>query len=663
MAKKEQEIEDPIEKRIASIVVDSEYAIAKSDKDVPISEYESLLDMLECRRNEKDYDWMSDNFIPEMNSIHLTDCSQWANQYFQTRDFVEVKLDGETPEQKLQASGAKKLINKTLNNRDVYYYQKYIRLRSINSLVGEVWILARWEQDIKTFMTKKAISVRTGKDIYGQPLTSDDQIPEMVQEEREVPTYSLTKDQWNFDVLDPRNVFTDNKYCYSAQQKDWITLLYEGNLADLKANEEREGYFNLDKVEKELKGATETETSKSSYNKDDRRRYIDDTPVKNFDMIDRYGKFWAIPKDNNGQYPEEAEPGIDNQGKPLEDAELLEMIITFVLIGSKKIMVRFRPTDCIDSEGNPFKPIARGLCYIHPANDSGLSDGKNMRELQISINDTYNINSDRVKLATLPTFIGRKYALEDNSSVYIEPEHIIEVEDPHNDLIELKISDNIQGGIQQLNMLTAKMQQVTSIYPTTMGGLPDKAGTTATAVAGGENKANARANYKSLTSEYTVLSEIYWLILQMSFRFMKTETALKMMNEEEAKAFKPNLNYTYTPVSTNIESEYNKNKKIQNYDQTIGRLSGLVEGLPELIPIIAHIVGRQLVLQGDEFQEIGTMIEKLTKAKFQNKDGKGGPEQPKDMKDEATSNEQGLPMSQQEKGAREGAFTGGGQIQ
>ena len=659
MAKKKKFENDQVENQITKIVIDSEYQTAKTNKDNAITGYESLLDMLECRRNEKDYDWMSDNFIPEMNSIILTDCSQWANQYFQSRDFIEVKLDGESPEEMQKARGAKKLINKTLNLRDIYYYPKYMRARMINALFGEVYILSRWEQDIDSFKVKQKQRVRTGKDIAGLPITTTTQIPTFEDKEVEVTKFKIKKDQFNFEVLDPRNVFTDNKYCYSAQQRDWIIVRYESSYEELKNNEERNEYINLDRVRDAIKRPEETETSRDSYNKNQNNTPLTNTPVKSFDVLDRYGLFWAIPEDNLGAYPVEAKPGISESGEVLEGAQLLEMIITYALIGNQKIMIRFRPTDCIDNLGNPFKPIAKGICYIHPAHDMGLSDGKNMRELQICVNDVWNMGQDRVKLATLPTFIGRKYSLEDNSTVYMEPEHVIEVEDP-GDLKELQIRDNINGAIQSLGILTSKMQQVTSIYPTTMGGLPDKASTTATAVAGADSRTNARANYKSLTFEYTFLQEFYWLILQMTHRFMKSETAIRIMGDD-AYYFDANANYTYSPVSSNIESEYNKNKKISQLDQNIGRLSGLVKGLPELIPIIAKMQAMIFTLQGEENQEFGHLIDQLVKAKYKEGD-KDNPEAPKDMKDSPTSNQNGQEISPMEGAAREGVMPAGGGI-
>lgn len=648
--KKVKTPEETIQDAIATMVHDGEYRPAASMQDGENRDFESLVDMLECRRNEKDYEWMSDNFIPEMNSIVLTDSSQWANQYFQSRDFVEAKLDGDGPNDMNKAEAAKKLINKTLNDRDLYYYPKYIRLRTINALRGHCYILGWWEQELRQQEIELTVNAldETGQAIIQKP-----------------KKHTITRpvvDRFNFDVLDPRNVFTDNKYSYSAQHKDWIIIRSEMSYDELKANEKKNGYINLDKVKQAVKDRRtqdkKTDTARETYAKEAESQ-INNTPVAYFDVLDRYGKFWAIvaEKDSYGN-PSVCTPGIDEQGMPLDNAELIEMIITFVVIGTTKIMIRFEPTPFIDAVGKPYKPIARGWCYIHPSKDEGLSDGKYMRELQIAINDTFNMASDRTKLATLPVFKGKKYSLEDNQTVYIEPEHVIELEDP-NDLQELRITDNVNGALEQLGMLTSKMQQVTATYPHSMGALPDKSSTTATAVAGADQRTNARANYKSLTFEYTFFNEFYWIILQMTHRFAHDETLVKMLGKD-AQFFDANADYTYTPVTSNIEAEYSKQKKIQLYDQSIGRISGLVQSLPELIPIIARMVGRQMVLLGDEFNEIGPMISNLAKAKPQ-KEGET-PNQIKDLGAPATSNQAGSPILPMEAGARESSMTSGGLI-
>jgi hypothetical protein len=409
------------------------------------------------------------------------------------------------------------------------------------------------------------------------------------------------------------------------------------------------GFINLDKVKEAVQGLNQlSETARKTYAKDAEGE-INKTPVMYFDVIDRYGRFWAMvqEKDQEGN-PTKISPGLDEQGMPKEEAELVETIISFALIGNSEIMLRFIPTPNIDANGKPYKPIARGLCYIHPTKDGGLSDGKYLHQLQVVLDDTFNMSADRTKLATLPTFIGNKNSLDDNSTIYMEPEHVIEVNDINNDLRELKISGDVRGALEQIGMITGKMDQVACVYPTTMGNLPAQASTTATAVAGAETRTNMRQNYKSMTFEYTLLQELYWIILQMTFRFMHNDTILKMLGKD-ARYFDAVADYTYSPVSSSIETEFKKEKKIQLYDQTLGRMSGLIPQLPKVVPIIAHILGRQLVLQGDEFAQVGNMIEDLAKSKPQNE--KSG-EQISDMPEPAVSNQNQIPMQGQEKSAR-----------
>jgi hypothetical protein len=309
------------------------------------------------------------------------------------------------------------------------------------------------------------------------------------------------------------------------------------------------------------------------------------------------------------------------------------------------------PTPFVSTKGIPYRPILRGLCYIHPTKDVGMSDGKYSRELQVALNDTINMSNDRTKLATMPTFLGNKYSLEDNDQVYMEPEHIIPLNDVH-DLVPLQISDNVNGAMGQAVLFIQKMQQINSIYPTTMGDLPGKASTTATAVAGASGQSNLRANYKELTFDNTYMADMYWMILQMTHQFMKAETAHKVFGQDIVN-FDPDGDYTYQPVTTAVENEHNKNQKIQHYEQTIGRLSGMIQFAPQaVLPIISYCLGKQLELLGSEYQVVAKMLDKLAIAPPPPAQlGQGGPSVA-DAGPPPTSNQSGVEMTGQEQGAR-----------
>ena len=631
-----------------------EFTTSKSNYSGYISDFEAALDMLECQRNEKDAEWLSDVFLPEAPSIFLTEASQEAGKYFSTRDYVDVYLEGSKPEDFASCKVAKKSLNLQLNNKRVYHYQKYMQARDINRLLGFVYAVCWWDQKVET--------VKVGEKQYRKPVFDESQ--NIIINDMGEPVFQdvtedvfddvVVYDHFNWMPLDPRNVFTSNKYVYSAQQEESIIIRSEQTYEELKAREQDNDYFNLELLKDEkIKSHTETETSAESFNKDD-KFMKPKNEVPKWDVLERYGMHYCIVKESDHfGYPTKVEIGYDSNGLPLEKAELCHVRQTTAYRGNTKVLIRFQAEPLRDGAGVPYIPIIRGLCYVHPTKKIGMSSGKYLRELQIAINDVINLSLDRTKLSMLPTFIGNKYMMEDNDTVYIEPEHTIEMEDVAQ-FREMKISSDIQGGLGMYSLMRGLTQQVEAVYPNTMGEV-GKASTTATAIAGADSRSNVRANYKELTFEYTFLTEFYWMILQMQWQFMHKKTIEKIFTPDEISAFKPTGDYTYQPVTSGIELEQNKNRKIANYDQIIGRLSGLAQGNPAIIPIIAYIVGEQLQLMGLEYRAIQPMIEKLFKTPMQPEEG-AQPGQPKDMKPEATSNQTGLPQSNMEDQTRQGAM-------
>ncbi len=597
--------DEKIEQVILNNVIDDEFIVAEGNQAAKISAFEAALDMLECERSDKDYDWMSDIFIPEFPSIVMTDASIWVNQYFQNRDFVSVFLEGDSQEDAAKCESAKRVINKTLNIKKVYHYQKYVRARLLNTLCGEVYAICWWQKESEpAILGYEAKQVPLGVDEFGNEITDPAVQQEQVQVIQE-PVYGerVKCDHFNYDIIDPRNVFTDNKYSYSIQDKDWVTIRSEKTYEMLVADQDKNGYFNLDLVKEYAKKTVEPEGR--TVTEPEGGAPFDNVKIKWFDVLERFGKYWAIvtKRDDYGN-PTEITPGLTETGDVKDGAELVETIITVAYIDRYRVLIRFQATPFIDANGYPFKPIVRGLCYVHPTKDKGLSDGKYMTEIQKGINDTFNMSNDRVKLATLPTFKGRKYALEDNDTVFVEPEHVIELENPETDLMELVVRDDISGAMNQIGMLKSQGNQVTSIYPTTMGNETSRA-ETATSISAMEGRTNMRANYKSLTFEYTFLTEIYWMILQMFYRFASLETADTVMGEV-APMFDPITDYTYKPVTSSIELEYNKMNKIRMWDSVLSRIAQVPN--PNIYKAINFILGRIAELMGEEYSVFGKML-------------------------------------------------------
>lgn len=637
-----------VEDVLANRIFKDEYLISLANQEEDNAEYENLLDMLDGQRDEKNYDWQSDIHIPEFISHYLTQLSIDVGQYFNTRDFVEVYLEDEGDEALKAAAAAQECINRTLNRKNLYHYGKYVRAKGINNLSGRVWLKCWWEQKThQEIVGVKEKQVELDVDINGDPITSIKQIPATRIEQEPVYGTIIDYDHFNYDVWDQRNVFTDDSFVYSIQQKQWVIFRTPMTEREIKEAAELNGYFNLERL-KDLTPPDKTESAKETYDK--YRDFSQPTfkVEKEWDVLERYGKYWTIADEDElgNPVPGTERIGIDEEGNVLENAKLLDVIITVVTNGSKHILIGFKLTHFIDANGRPYIPAIRGLCYIHPAYDGGMGDGKYTRELQIGIDDTFNLSQDRVMLSTMPTFKVRKTSADDNTTLYFEPGHKMELNDT-SDAEEFRITDNIGGALNQIAMLQRIMQQVDAVQPPAMGNLPENASTTATAVATASSGMSTRSNYKSLTFENTALTELYWMILQMTYRFALAETGARLMGDK-VYDFDPVRDYYYKPLSQSIETAYNKMIKRKDWISVLQILVQLQH--PDAIKMVNYILGKIAETMDDEkVNFVHKFLNEAIPAQ-----GTQGQEQVSGFSPGQT-NQSSLPMSQNEMIAREAA--------
>jgi hypothetical protein len=159
-------------------IVDGEYQVAKTNQEAGVTEFEFYVSLFNGERSDKQYDWMSDIHIPEFASHQLTQSSLDVSQYFQTRDFVEAYLEDEGDQAKANAEATKECINRTLNQRHLHHYLKFIRGRTISNLSGRVYLKCWWEQQTKTDVIGEDVQYEDlDVDVYGEPLVDATQVP------------------------------------------------------------------------------------------------------------------------------------------------------------------------------------------------------------------------------------------------------------------------------------------------------------------------------------------------------------------------------------------------------------------------------------------------------------------------------------------------------
>jgi len=614
---------------LANQIYDNELLIAESNQDYSDNNFESYLGLLDNVRDEKEYDWQSDIRIPEFVSHFLSQSAIDVGQYFGTRDFVEVMINDKSDQAKASAEAAKELINRTLNKRSLYHYQKFVRGKGTCNLAGKVYLKCWWEQELEEQQTGTTLeAVELDTDVNGRPLKFEWQEPATTT--REVPLIEevAVRDCFNYDVWDQRNVFTSDEHVYSLQDKEWIIFRSETTLSELESTQESNEYFNLDVLDS---AAQTTDTKEESYQKNDIKENHSKAE-RAYDLLERYGKYWVIEEKGK------VKPGIDENGEVLETATYEEVIITIVK-GTTKTLIGFKKTHFIDANGLPFRPCIRGTCYIHPTNDEGMGDGQNVRELQTAIDDTFNVSQDRVMMATMPLLKGARQSIEDNSSIYIKPGHLMELNDV-GDVQEFKITDNIMGALNQLKFLEDKGRQVDSSNETTTGGVPSIASTTATAVSAATASSNTRINYKSLSYEYTCLLDLYWMIQQMTYRFATDKTGFELIGDK-LMDFNPSLEYYYTPLSQSIETEASKSVKRKEWTMLLQTIVQIQH--PDAVKMINFILKEIVKLMGDEYENVMPFDEN-TPAQTGGQQGK--------VAGDPTSNQYGMAQSPEEMAVR-----------
>lgn len=587
-----------VENALAQRIIDNEYRTAETNAKQSNDDYEDYLGLLNCERSQKKYSWLSNVTIPEFTSLHLLSQGLAAVQNFSTRDFTEVYIGD--PKAVPAAHAEKKLINNTLNQRHLYYYNKIMRANSAKDLDGVVYIRCWWEQKLKTgIIGTETQMIESDVDINGDFIIDRaNQVPDIqfidVPVEGEIPEY----DRFNFDILDRRDVFVSSEYTYSLQEKKRVIIRYRAAIDWLEIHREEMSFFNLALLkDAHIRG---DERGKGTHSDDYgilKGQESDSVPVKDWLIVERYGLDWVVADGTDGVKPAQKRDGSIEEG-----AELRNIISAFAVSGTHRILIRFHEVKYQSATGEKYIPLIRWICYVHPTRDEGMGDGKCSKELQYAMDDNVNLINDRTMLSTFPTMIGRKDAMEDNDTIYWEPEHIMRLEDPVGDLRELKISGDISAGSNMIGLFKAEMEQLQAINPSPSPSTPVQ---TATAEASAESRTTVRNLFKQFSAEHTFYTEFYWMISQMTWQFAREETILKLMGDT-AVDFNPSLAYSYTPITSAIETEHGKRAKIQTYLQMV-QVIGSIEN-PKTPAFLNFIMAEILKLQGAEFEQFKDML-------------------------------------------------------
>lgn len=573
--------------------ISEELTVAIRNNEDINEDFKTYYNMIHSIRETKPNEWESDIALPEFISRLLTQVGNFVAQYFGSADYVETALDSDDPKDVAEAKASKKLLNVLLNDKQSYYYHKVVRLLMYVFTCGYGIIKGAYQQRIvKEFSHYNQQSEYITDPFTGDILTEEGtpyldptiQRPAFQSIQTSIYTDKIVTDTPIFDVYPVQNVYISPEYTYSLNDKEYIVFETEKTLDDLKVEADEMGYFNLNLLEKK---EPEGQRGEKTYNKDGKLEEQHRPIQKVFIVYERWGKYPVIEKD--GEYF----PGIDEDGSFNEDAENMECIIHYV-----KDREKDEPTHIIGFRKSKHtrRPMARFLCYVDMVKDCGFGDGEINRELQRAVNDNYNLMNYRTKLAITPAFKGKKFAVDEN--IRVSPEKVTLLENL-TDLEEIKIQDNIQGGIIHQNLLSSRMDYCMATSPQTMGMSPERA-ETATMASIINSRANIRIGMKSMNLEFIGFTEFYDMLLTLCNDFMLPETLEELVGKEQATNYNPKRKDKFKPVSQALETEESKMFKVKSWQGVLGMVQAIPN--PRTPMVLNYIIGQILELFGGSFK-------------------------------------------------------------
>lgn len=647
-SKSDWPVEESIQKALLGHLT-TELDIAKKNNEKVNENFKTVYNMIHSIRNRKPNDWESDISLPEFLTRLITKIGGFATQYFSSTDYVENDLDSDDPKDIAEAKAAKKLLNTLLKDPDAYYYHKIIRLINFCFACNHGIIKGGYSQrvdQVVSHMNQKseiAVDPMTGEYMAedGMPFR-DPTVQRAKFNTREEPVYkdSILIDKPIFDVYPNQNVYESPEYCYSMNDKEYVIFETEKTLSKLRAEASEMGYFNLDFLEEEV---PEGQRGEKTYNKDGILKEQPQPPEKTFMIYERWGAYPT--KEVNGKYV----PAIDAQGKFEVGSENVECIQHYVQNREKdapRHIIGFRKSK------HTRRPMVKFLCYVDMVDDNGIGDGEINREIQIAIDDNFNIGAYRTQMAAMPSFKGKKFSGVPEK-VKTGPQNVTMLENLA-DLEQWIIQDNPQGTGYQHNLLASRMDFAMATSPQTMG-MPAERAETATVGAITNQRQNIRSGMVNMNLNFIGFNEFYRMLLTLCNDFMLPETLDELIGKEDAMAYNPKRKDKFRPTSQALENDESKQFNIKTLQGLWGMTAPIQNpNTPKVLNMIwagiVDLMGTQHAslkkVMFEEDPETVLLYQLATGSK-----GTGSPQAPPPAAPPA-QNQQGTPQPQPEQQAR-----------
>ncbi|TES93498.1 MAG: hypothetical protein E3J94_01375 [Desulfobacteraceae bacterium] len=592
--------------------------------------YETLYSMLRGERPEKNYDWESNVVINKVFQVIWTAIPYITQKIFGANPLVGVKSgDKEGAFQRESILEFWHNLNPGTDAPHTPYFSTVV-MWTLRALLNGVGIMKKtWHQKLKTKSQTIQVVIPMKMDTEGNEteVAPHNKTTKQTYPEEDWP-YNLIVDNKDIvcdPLLQPGQSIRQGRFVIHRAMLDLDTLYNDGS------------YMNLDQINPELSSVS------SEHHQDHAQEKSKDgqeTPPEfdiyaNVEVYERVGKIPVYKKKEDKQWI----PCFDKEEIFSDDIETRLMIATYVRQSgedSSDVLIKFK--DHIYDEINYIDMHI----YFDPKRWQSMGEIEPIKDLQTSINDNINAGFDEMNQNLHPPVIVNKYGLWDWDTMVHAPGQKWLTGGPPKDSVYFKEATNISRDVWQKHALLDNEIQLMTVTNAMSGGAKEKTATT--------NVMNAQLTAGKLDFVIKMI-ETTGLIpsAQMDVRFAKKFAHKLTFETILGKPFKYSdweELYRYIPAAASVKLEYQKEVEVQQDTQLLSIISAIQN--PN-VPKLQNAIIKNIYRNRNWDEELSGLLDE----NFYEPTSEAGNMQMLDrMMGSKASNEQGIQMSQQEKGVR-----------
>ena len=594
--------------------------------------YDDLYDMMRGERPTKNYDWQSNVVINKVFQVCWTAIPYITQKIFGATPVIGIRSrdsEGEWLREELLEYWH--TMNTPIDKSRTPFFITMVALLLRATLNGVGIMKKTWHQKLKRETREVQSNVPTGYDEEGNQITEP-------HTSKQTETFPL--EDWPHNVVvNNRDIVFDWLLQPGQSIRDGRFIIHR-ELTDLQAlKTSRINYINLDKFEpSEVAAESEHMQDRSSSLARDGM----DTPPKSsiYTEIETYERIGLMPV-----YYEDGWQFCSDKTEAFEgDVKWKEMIVTIGKMGGTTAPIRFQPN----------KYGLKNYIDVHIYLDSERFHSVGMiepvRDLQTAINDNINAMFDEIWQNLIPPVIVNQLALWEWDTMKHAPGARWLLSGNPNEAIMFKDGSNVTSDAwRKHSLLDNELQLTSSITPAMQGTGKEKAATTNVL---NSQMSQGRLNFVVKMVEQMGLIPSAQMDIMFARKFVHPKTIEMIVGKPINFGRMEEDFYKYVPAASSVKMEEQHEVEIKENIMLIQSfMSYNNPGVPKILNELYKEILRNrnkpdlVPLLDEDFYEPQSDVGQMQMLQ-------------KMMGGKVPSNEQGIPMSQNEKRVRQRGMNG-----